>query len=160
MLKNPVVVENHEASKGTAIRAPVLPPIKKSMVGRAGPDNRHFSSKRDQGLQERDYVMDERKISELFAGYFHNKMTLLLFLVQAKQLKPNPVLISTVHNFLSDLFRHMLDERLQKRYRLLFKWLMRFFERLPAVSVAQRDTAKEYIRAIYDALGLHLKEDL
>ncbi len=105
-------------------------------------------------------MMDEREVSQLFSRYFNNKMTLLLFLVQAKHVKPNPVLVETVHHFLEDLFRHMFEGRLQKRYRLVFKWLKRFFEKLPDVSVYQRDKARDFIRAIYDAFGLHLKDDI
>ena len=132
MLKNPVVVDNQVQARGTAI----------------------------QDLQERNFVMDERKISQLFTGYFNNKMTLLLFLIQAKKVKPNPVLVGTVHSFLDDMFRHMFEGSLQKRYRRIFKWLKLFFEKLPDVSVYQRDKAKDYVRAIYDAFGLHLKSDI
>ena len=132
MLKNPVVVENQEQGKGAAI------PVR----------------------QGRNFVVDDHQISRLFTGYFNNKMTLLLFLVQAKQLKPHSKLAATVRGFLDDLFHHMLEGPMQKRYRLTFKWLKLFFEKLPDVTVNQRDKAKEFIRAIYDAMGLHLKEDL
>ena len=132
MLKNPVVVDNQVQARGTAI----------------------------QDLQERNFVMDERKISQLFTGYFNNKMTLLLFLIQAKQVKPNPMLVGTVHTFLDDMFRHMFEGSLQKRYRRIFKWLKIFFGKLPDVSVYQRDRAKEFIRAIYDVMGLRLKDDV
>lgn len=146
-------------SAGTAIRDLPRPRSKNSMVGGTGPDNLRFLY-RDQGLQERNFVMDERKIGQLFTGYFNNKMTLLLFLIQAKKVKPNPVLVGTVHSFLDDMFRHMFEGSMQKRYRRIFKWLKLFFEKLPDVSVYQRDRAKEFIRAIYDAFGLHLKSDI
>lgn len=149
MLKNPVVVDNQERTTGAAIRGRSCP-AEKNKVGRTGPED----------LQERNFVMDERKISQLFTRYFNNKMTLLLYLIQAQKIKPSPKLIQTVRGFLGDLFRHMLQERLQKRYRLVFKWLDRFFERLPDVSVYQREKAKDFIRAIYDAFGLHLKNDI
>jgi hypothetical protein len=132
MLKNPVVVDNQVQARGTAI----------------------------QDLQERNFVMDEHKISQLFTGYFNNKMTLLLFLIQAKKVKPNPVLVGTVHGFLDDMFRHMFEGSLQKRYKRIFKWLKLFFGKLPDVSVYQRDRAKEFVRAIYDAFGMHLKDDV
>ncbi len=143
MLKHPVVVDNQEQGKGPRPYGPQGP------EGTAIPD-----------LQERNFVMDERKISQLFTGYFNNKMTLLLFLIQAKRVKPSPVLVGTVHSFLDDMFRHMFEGSLQKRYRRIFKWLKLFFGKLPDVSVYQRDRAKEFIRAIYDAFGLHLKDDV
>jgi len=143
MLKDPMVADNQvkarvprsygpKGSKGTAI----------------------------QDLQERNFVMDEHKISQLFKSYFNNKMTLLLFLVQTKKVKPNPRLAETVRCFLNDLFHHMLEDRFQKRCRLVFKWLNLFFKKLPDVSVYQRDKAKDFIRAVYDAFGLHLKSDI
>ena len=54
----------------------------------------------------------------------------------------------------------MLEGSLQKRYRRIFKWLKLFFAKLPDVSVYQRDTAKDFVRAIYDEFGLHLKSDI
>jgi len=132
MLKNPVGADRQVQKKGTAIPGP----------------------------QERSFVMDEHKISQLFVSYFNNKMTLLLFLVQATNIKPNPLLVERVNSFLDDIARHMFEGSLQKRYRLLFKWLKRFFKKLPDVSVYQRDKARDFIRAIYDVFGLHLKSDV
>ena len=132
MLKNPVVVENQERRKETAVRS----------------------------IPGRNFSMDEHRISHLFKNYFNNKMTLLLFLVQMRGIKPNPKLAETAGGFLEDLFRHMLEGALRKRYRLVFKWLKRFFLKLPDVSVHQRDKARNFIRAIYDAFGLHLKDDI
>ena len=132
MLKNPVVVDIQVRRKETEVR----------------------------NIPERNYAMDEHKISHLFKNYFNNKMTLLLFLIQTRGIKPNPKLVETVGGFLDDLFRHMLEGALQKRYRLVFKWLKRFFAKMPDVSMDQRDKARDFIRAIYDALGLHLKDDI
>lgn len=160
MLKNPVAADNPVQARGTAIRALPRPRSKNLTVGGTGPDNPEFSPRGDQGLQERNFVMDEHKISQLFTGYFNNKMTLLLFLIQAKKVKPNPVLVGTVHAFLDDIFRHMLEGSLQKRYRRIFKWLKLFFAKLPDVSVYQRDKAKDFVRAIYDVFGMHLKSDI
>lgn len=159
MLKNPVVVDNQLQARGTAIRDLSRPPLEENKVGGTGPINPVISNG-ELGLQELNFVMDEHKISQLFTGYFNNKMTLLLFLIQAKKVKPNPVLVGTVHAFLDDIFRHMFEGSLQKRYRRIFKWLKLFFEKLPDVSVYQRDKAKDFVRAIYDAFGLHLKSDI
>lgn len=132
MLKNPVAVNDQEKRSGTAVR----------------------------DIQERNFSMAEHEISQLFGSYFNNKMTLLLFLVQAKGVKPNPKLGETVGCFLEELFRDRLEVAAQKRYRLVFKWLKRFFSKLPDVSVDQRDKARDFIRAIYDAFGMHLKDDI
>lgn len=111
-------------------------------------------------IPRQDFATDAHKISHLFQSYFNNKMTLLLFLIQARGVKPNPKLVETVGCFLDDLFRHMLDGALQKRYRLVFKWLKQFFKMLPDVSIDQRDKARDFIRSIYDVFGLHLKDDI
>lgn len=131
MLKNPVVVDNQGREIGTATRK----------------------------WQERHFVADEREIGRLFTRYFNNKMTLPLFLIQARNVKTNRRLVETVQDFLGDIYRHMLEERLQERYRLVFKWLHRFFEMLPDVSAYQRNKAKTFIRVIYGAFGLCLKDE-
>ncbi len=151
MLKHPVLVGNQVRESGTArLENPArLSPLSK-IDGR--------TAIRD--IQERNFIVDEHKISQLFIGYFNNKMTLLIFLIQARSVRPNPELIETIVRFLDDLFRHMLEVRLQKRYRLPLKWLKLFFRKLPDVSIYQRDRARYFIRAIYDAFGLHLKSDV
>lgn len=154
MMKHPVVVNNPAQGKGPRSYGP-SPTQRVEGLGEKGLEG---TATRD--LQERNFIMDERRISQLFKSYFNNKMTLLLFLIQAKSLKPNPKLVGTVCDFLDDLFHHMLEGRTQQRYRLIFEWLMRFFKRLPDVTVYQRDKAKDFIRAIYDAFGLHLKSGI
>ena len=170
MLKKPVMIEIQGRERGVVgfdDRARIVP-LSKFDGGTARPENPArlaLLSKVNRGtaiqdLQERNFVVDEHKISQLFTGYFNNKMTLLIFLIQARSVKPNPGLTETVVRFLDELFRHMLEPRYQKQYRLPFKWLKRFFQRLPDVSVYQRDRARYFIRAIYDAFGLHLKTDI
>jgi hypothetical protein len=132
MLKNPVTVDNQVRIKGTAIPA----------------------------LRERNFVMDEREISQLFQSYFNNKMTLLLFLIQAKSAKENPKLVESSSRFIDDIYHHMLSVATQKEQRLVFKWLKIFFRRLPDVSVVQRSKAKNFILYIYDAMGLSLKSSI
>lgn len=151
MLKHPVTVDLIKQISGTAHSKVQVRPVRgvECDVGTAVRDK-----------QERDLGAEERTLGRLFAGYLNNKMTLLLFLIQAKGVKPNAVLVATVHSFLDDLYRHMLEGPLQRRYRRVFQWLKIFFSRLPVVSVYQRDRARDFICAIYDAFGLHLKEDV
>lgn len=132
MLKNPGVADPQQRKKAAVVR----------------------------NISKRDSAASDHKISHLFQSYFNNKMTLLLFLIQARGIKPNPKLIETIGYFLDDLYRHMLEGALQRRYRLVFKWLKKFFLKLPDVSIGQRDKAGDFIRAIYDVFGLHLKDDI
>lgn len=148
MLKKPVMIDIQGRERGYENRARLA---LLSEVNRG-------AAIRD--LQERSFVVDEHRISRLFTGYFNNKMTLLIFLIGGRSVKPNPELVEAVVRFLDDLFRHMFEIRLQKRYRLIFKWLRRFFQRLPDVSICQRDRARYFIRSIYDAFGLSLKSDI
>jgi hypothetical protein len=105
-------------------------------------------------------MMDEYRISQSFVGYFNNKMTLLFFLIDAKKVRPSLRLVETVHGFLDDLFNYMLENPLQRKYRRTFQWLKLFFSKLPDVSTVHRNQAKQFIRTIYDAFGIHLKSDI
>ena len=121
-----------------------------------GPQGLEGTAIRD--LQERSFVMDERKISQLFTGYFNNKMTLLVFLAQAKTRRLNEKSASLVCGFLDDMYRHMLPDGLQRKYRLVFLWLRKFFFKLPDVTAAQRSKAIAYIRSLYEVFGINLNK--
>ncbi len=131
MLKHPVVIDDQDQEKRTTVP----------------------------GLRARVSTRAEQPADPSFAAYFNNKMTLLLFLVQAQKVKPNPALVTTVQSFLDEMFCR-LGERPRHRYRRMFQWLARFFRKLPDVTVYQRDRAKDFIRAVYDAFGLYLKNEI
>lgn len=101
-------------------------------------------------------VMGEQHLSMLFHGYFNNKMTLLVFLIQIKRHRLNEKSAQLACGFLDDMYRHMLPERLQKKYRLVFLWLKKFFLRLPDVTAEQRSKASRFIRSLYDVFGVNL----
>lgn len=130
------------------------------LPGRPALETRRGSSIAENKIGGRQSVADNQMISRLFQGYFNNKITLLLFLIQSRSLKPNPKLVESVSTFLNDLYRHMLTGEAQKKYRCVFKWLTLFFQKLPHVSLGQRDKAIGFIRLIYDAVGLHLKIEI
>jgi len=109
-----------------------------------------------QGLRDRHPVTDERLLGQLFRGYFNNKMSVLVFLIQAKQHKPDARLVSSMCCFLDDLYHHMLEARLQHRYRRIFSWLKRFLQKLPKVRVSQRSRAISFIRSLYATFGIDL----
>ncbi|MBU9889007.1 MAG: hypothetical protein KTQ49_03955 [Candidatus Omnitrophica bacterium] len=131
MLKHPVVIDDQDQVKRTAVS----------------------------GLRGRLPTATEEPVDPSFAAYFNNKMTLLLFLIQAQKVKPNPALVGTVQRFLDEMF-FRLGERPRHRYRRMFQWLGRFFRKLPDVTVYQRDRAKDFIRAVYDAFGIYLKNEI
>lgn len=99
----------------------------------------------------------DQELGQLFQAYFNNKMTLLLFLIQGKAVKPNPGLVEGISLFLDDLYHHMLTGKNQERYRHAVEWLKSFFQTLPEASLEQRSRAKGFVRDLYDAMGMRLK---
>jgi hypothetical protein len=104
--------------------------------------------------------VNDGTISQLFRAYFNNKMTLLIFLIQAKTLKLNSQTVEEITRFLDDIFHHMLTGEAQRQYQETFESLKSFFRILPDVSQEQRDLARELIRNIYQAVGIDLKADI
>ncbi len=113
-----------------------------------------------QGLGDRNLVTEERLLGQLFRGYFNNKMTVLIFLIQVKKHKPEARGVNGVCCFLDDLYHHMLANPNQKRYRRVFIWLKKFVQRLPDVKVSQRDRALDFIRDLYGIFGINLKSEI
>ena len=111
-----------------------------------------------QGHSERQSAMGEQHLSMLFRGYFNNKMTLLVFLIQTKRYRLEGRSAQLACGFLDDMYRHMLPEGLQRQYRLVFVWLKKFFMKLPDVSLEQRSKASRFIFSLYDAFGINLNK--
>ena len=107
------------------------------------------------GLRERHLALEEQLLGQLFKGFFNNKMTVLVFLIQAKQHKPEAGVINGVCCFLDDLYHHMLADSKQKRYRRIFFWLKRFVRKLPNVKTSQRNSAIDFVQDHYGVYGIH-----
>jgi len=103
-------------------------------------------------------VVDEQHLSMLFHGYFNNKMTLLVFLIQIKRHRISEKTAQLACGFLDDMYRHMLPGGLQRKYRLVFLWLKKFFLKLPNVSAKQRGKAIGFIRSLYEIFGINLSK--
>ena len=112
------------------------------------------------GLRERHLAFEEQLLGQLFKGYFNNKMTVLVFLIQAKQHKPEAGVVNGVCCFLDDLYHHMLADSKQRRYRRLFMWLKRFVRRLPSAKPSQRRSAINFVQDLYEAFGVHPKSEI
>ena len=112
------------------------------------------------GLRERHLALEEQLLGQLFKGFFNNKMTVLIFLIQVKQHKPEARVLNGVCCFLDDLYRHMLADSNQKRYRRVFLWLKRFVQKLPNVKVSQRSRALDFVRALYEVFGINPKTEI
>ena len=112
------------------------------------------------GLRERHLALEEQLLGQLFKGFFNNKMTVLVFLIQAKQHKPEAWVKSGVCCFLDDLYRHMLKDSKQMQYRRVFIWLKKFVQKLPNVKASQRDRAVDFVRALYEVFGINPKTEI
>ena len=112
------------------------------------------------GLRERHLALEEQLLGQLFKGFFNNKMTVLVFLIQAKQHKPEAGVKSGVCCFLDDLYRHMLKDSKQMQYRRVFIWLKKFVQKLPNVKASQRDRAVDFVRALYEVFGINPKTEI
>jgi hypothetical protein len=126
-------------------------------------DQQASANGKRQGVSDRrssSGLASDGTISQLFRAYFNNKMTLLIFLIQAKTLKLNSQTVEEISRFLDDIFHHMLIGEAQRQYQEAFEFLKSFFRALPDVSQEQRDLAKEFIRDLYQAVGIDLKADI
>lgn len=159
MLKHPVAIDIERQEAGTAIPDLSSPPLKNT-VGRTGPDNLRLLPNGDQGLPERCFVLDEHRICGLFKGYFNNKMTLLIFMIQSARFGSDPKLAQPACGFLNDLYHHMLEPGLQKKYHLVFLWLKKFILKLPHVTRGQQNKALGFIHTLYDIFGIPLKSNI
>ena len=112
------------------------------------------------GLRERHLALEEQLLGQLFKGFFNNKMTVLVFLIQAKQHKPEAGVKSGVCCFLDDLYRHMLKDSKQMQYRRVFIWLKKFVQKLPNVKASQRDRAVDFVKALYEVFGINPKTEI
>lgn len=105
-------------------------------------------------------VVGDSTLARLFKAYFNNKMTVLIFLCHAARHIPEGKHINSVYCFLDDVYRHMLEENVQKQYRRKFIWLKGFLRKLPNVRPAQRVTAIKWIRSLYGVFGIDLRKEL
>ena len=112
------------------------------------------------GLRERHLALEEQCLGQLFKGFFNNKMTVLVFLIQAKQHKPEAGVKSGVCCFLDDLYRHMLKDSKQMQYRRVFIWLKKFVQKLPYVKASQRDRAVDFVKTLYEFFGINPKTEI
>ena len=111
-------------------------------------------------LRERHLALEEQLLGQLFKGYFNNKMTVLIFLIQVKRHIPEARAVNGVCCFLDDLYHHMLADSKQKRFRRVFVWLKRFVQKLPNVKVSQRGRALDFVRALYEVFGIYPKSEI
>ena len=107
--------------------------------------------------RDRYLVEEEQSLGRLFVGYFNKKMAVLVLLIQVQRQKPEANVVSNMCGFLEDLCLHRLADPKWRRYRRVLLWLQRFIRKLPDVTASQRGRALDFVKALYDVFGIHLK---
>lgn len=104
-------------------------------------------------------AMENPSLARLFKAFFNNKMTVLIFLCYSVRHAPAEAHLNSISCFLDDLYRHMLEGDIQRRYRRKFIWLKGFIRKLPDVRLSQRGTALQLIQSLYNIFGIELRND-
>jgi len=91
-------------------------------------------------------------------SYFHNKMMLLLMLIEHPHISRNTISVEKQRFFLFDLEHHFLPPKAPQKYRNAFRWLGRYLNQFPDVSPARIRKAIEMAGIIYEAFGFRMGE--
>lgn len=109
------------------------------------------------GLDRFEFVpQDPASAGLLFKGFFNNKMTIILLMLQKKKIAPDSLMSLKAVTFFEDLYHHMLPSKFQTSHRRVFQWLTLFFRRFPYVKPVQKRKAIEYLGLVYQMFGLKL----
>lgn len=92
--------------------------------------------------------------AQLFKAYFNNKMTVILLMLQRQKHDPDSLGAMKAVIFMDDIYHHLIKSEYQQRYRKVFKWLCMFFRRFPYVKPVQKRKAIEYIKIVYEMMGI------
>ena len=96
------------------------------------------------------------KLNELFLGYFNNRMTVLLMMIEHPGIGRNLTTVARQRFFLEDLYHHFLPPHAESKYYRAFEWLFLFLKRYPNVTPWQIYRALEMVELVYEAFGLEL----
>ena len=95
-------------------------------------------------------------LNELFLGYFNNRMTVLLMMIEHPGIRRNITTVARQRFFLEDLYHHFLPPHCELRYYHAFEWLFLFLKRYPKVAPQEIYRALQMVRLIYEVFGLEL----
>lgn len=96
------------------------------------------------------------KLNELFLGYFNNRMTVLLMMIEHPGIARNLNSVARQRFFLEDLYHHFLPPHCEAKYYRAFEWLFLFLKRYPFVSPRRIYRALQMVGLVYEAFGLEL----
>lgn len=107
-------------------------------------------SSQDESLQGQE---ESRDYSGLFRGWFNNRMTVVLMVLQNPSFRP-PQTMQRIEFFLEEVEHHFVDAYAPKSIRNAFRYLKRYFRIYPNVTESHCRCAIQMVGRIYQALGM------
>src|SRR3989338_7399047 len=106
-------------------------------------------------IQERAGIKD---LESLFWSYFHNKMMMLLMMIEHPLISRNVLYVEKQKMFLHDVYHHFLPSKSNHKYHHAFKWLNAFLDKFPDAGPKRTLQAIQMVELVYDAFGFKLEE--
>lgn len=94
-----------------------------------------------------------------FHCYFHNKMMILLMMLERSHANQMMGWAEKEKISLSDIHHHFLPFGIHRRYHQAFRWLELFLDHYPYVAPSKFKKAIQMIKLIYEAFGFKLEEN-
>ncbi len=88
-----------------------------------------------------------------FQCYFHNKMTVLLTMIDHPFLYHEIGTIERERISIDDMYRYFTPYGVKLKYRRAFRWLSEFLRQFPNVDERRLAQARKMVHLVYDAFG-------
>ena len=113
-------------------------------------------------MKVKKFVRRERvgvkDLESLFWSFFHNKMMMLLMMIEHPFISRNVLYVEKQKIFLHDIYHHFLPAGSERKYHHAFKWLHAFLDKFPDVGPKKTLKAIQMVGLIYEAFGFKLEE--
>lgn len=101
-----------------------------------------------------------KDLEPAFWSYFHNKMMMLLMMIEHPLIARSVLSVERQRIFLEDLYHHFVPLDVHSKYHHAFRWLSHFLACYPDVGPRRIYRAMEMVGLIYEAFGLRLDKRL
>ena len=98
----------------------------------------------------------EQDLKPVFWSYFHNKMMMLLMMIEHPYISRDVLSVEKQKIFLHDVYHHFLPSKAAHKYRLAFKWIDLFLSRFPDNGPRDILKAIDMVGLIYEVFGFRL----
>jgi len=102
----------------------------------------------------------DEALEHLFWSFFHNKMMMLLMMIEHPYLSRQSLSVEKQKIFLHDLYHHFLPRGSAPVYHRAFRWLHLFLDRFPDNGPRRIHRAIEMVGLIYEVFGIRLSKRL